>query len=340
MDAQFVPILVFGFATSLGLTPVSRQIAFRLGVIDRPKKRNITKAPTPMMGGFAIYMAFALSLFLFSPPQHMVEFGAVITGATFLAFIGVVDDRYDLGIRIKLVVMTISAIVVLVTGIQIELFSQPIIDFPLTILWIVAVTNAVNFLDNMDGLAAGLSTIGAFFFMIIAVSQELSLVSALSAAVLGSAAGFLSYNFKPASSFMGDMGALPLGFVLAILGIKLEFGSQPLGVTWIIPILVLALPIFDINLVVFTRLLEGRSPGEAGKDHTSHRLMSMGFSDRKTLLILYGACTLFGTMGFLIGIMPKENAGRLGIFCLSLLLVLFVLMMWIRRKYQLKPASQ
>jgi len=340
MDAQFVPILVFGFATSLGLTPVSRQIAFRLGVIDRPKKRNITQAPTPMMGGFAIYMAFALSLFLFSPPQHMVEFGAVITGATFLAFIGVVDDRYDLGIRVKLVVMTISATVVLITGIQIELFNHPLIDFPLTILWIVAVTNAVNFLDNMDGLAAGLSTIGAFFFMVIAISQELSLVSALSAAVLGSAAGFLSYNFKPASSFMGDMGALPLGFVLAILGIKLEFGSQPLGVTWIIPILVLALPIFDINLVVLTRIMEGRSPGEAGKDHTSHRLMSMGFSDRKTLLILYGACAVFGTMGLLIGIVPGANAGRLGIFCLSLLLGLFMLMIWIRRKYQLNPTSQ
>lgn len=339
MDAQFVPILVFGFATSLGLTPVSRQIAFRLGVIDRPKNRNITKAPTPMMGGFAIYVAFALSLVLFSPEQHMVEFGAVISGATFLTFIGLIDDRYDLGIKIKLVVMTIAAIVVVATGIHIQLFNHPLLDYPLTLFWIIAVTNAVNFLDNMDGLAAGLSTVAAFFFMLIAISQELSLVSALAAAVLGSAAGFLSYNFKPASSFMGDMGALPLGFVLAILGIKLEFGSQPLDATWVIPILVLALPVFDINLVIITRLLEGRSPGEAGKDHTSHRLMSFGFSDRVTLFILYGACGFFGMMGLLISVIPTENALKLGSFCILLLCLLFVLMMWIRRKYQLNTPS-
>src|SRR4029078_11439860 len=138
------------------------------------------------------------------------------------------------------------------------------------------------------------------FFMVIAFTQGLTLVSSLAAGLLGSAVGFLIYNFNPASVFMGDRGALVLGFVLAVLGIKLQFENQPPGITWMIPILVLALPIFDIFLVVITRISEGRSPGQAGKDHTSHRLMSIGFSQRQTVFILYGACFTFGLLGLIV----------------------------------------
>ena len=134
---------------------------------------------------------------------------------------------------------------------------------------------------------------------------------------MGSAVGFLIYNFNPASSFMGDMGALVLGFVLAVLGIKLKFGAQPPSVTWMVPLLVLALPLFDISLVVFTRIMEGRSPGQAGKDHTSHRLMSLGLSQRWTLFVLYGACLFFGTLGVLVssraaGSRAADRLGRAG----------------------------
>lgn len=334
---QFVPILVFGFATSLGLTPLSRQIAMRLGVIDRPKKRNITKAPTPMMGGLAIYVSFALSLLLFSPSQHMTELGAILSGAAFLAFVGLIDDRYELGIRVKFVAICIASVVVLLAGIQIHLFRVPVLDYALTIFWIAAITNATNFLDNMDGLTAGLSAIAGFFFMFLGILEELTLVSGLAAAVFGSALGFLSYNFNPASSFMGDMGALMLGFALAVLGIKLEFGTQPVSVTWVIPVLVLALPAFDINLVIITRLLEGRSPGQAGKDHTSHRLVSAGFSPRAALFTLYGTCIYFGTMAVIISRASTTLAWWIGVANIILLALLFALMMWIRRKYQLNP---
>jgi UDP-GlcNAc:undecaprenyl-phosphate GlcNAc-1-phosphate transferase len=333
---QFVPILVVGFAASLGLTPLSRQIAMRLGVVDRPNQRKIHDDHRPLMGGMAIYLAFALSLLLFSPPQHLVELGAILSGAAFLAIIGLWDDRYGLSIKTRLVAMVIAALVLVAAGIQIRLFKIPLLDIPLTVLWVLILTNAVNFLDNMDGLAAGMTGIAAGFFVVIGFMEQLTLVSSLAAALLGSAVGFLVYNFNPSSTFMGDMGALVLGFVLAVLGIKLKFGVQQADITWMIPLLLLALPIFDICLVVATRLLEGRSPGQAGKDHTSHRLLSIGFSQRQTLFILYGACFLFGVLGLLVSAAPRDVAWRIGIASLVFLGILFVAMMIIRQRFQTK----
>lgn len=341
MDTMlFLPILVVGFAMSLGLTPLSRALALRLGVVAIPSQRNIHSDHKPLMGGLAMYVAFAVSLLLFSPPQHLIEFGAVLTGAAFLALVGLADDRYNLGIGIRLIAQTVAAIVLIAAGIHIQLFNAPIIDYSLTILWVVAITNAINFLDNMDGLAAGVTAIAGGFFTLIAFNEQLTLVSSLAAALMGSAIGFLIYNFNPASTFMGDMGSLVLGFVLAVLGIKLEFGTQPLGVTWMVPLLVMALPIFDICLVVFTRILEGRPPMQGGKDHSSHRLMSVGLSQRQTIFILYGACVFFGGLGFLVSIEPPDRALALGVSGLVLLGILFVLMMAIRRKYQVAaPAA-
>ncbi|MEO8397591.1 MAG: MraY family glycosyltransferase, partial [Chloroflexota bacterium] len=284
--------------------------------------------------GLAIYVGFALTLILFSPPQHLIELGALLSGVTFLALVGLVDDRYTLGIKSKMLAEIIATGVLIASGVHIQLFNQPLIDIPLTLLWVVALTNAVNFLDNMDGLAAGLSAIAAGFFTIIAYNQGLTLVSSLAAALAGSAVGFLIYNFSPASSFMGDMGALVLGFVLAVLGIKLKFTSPP-DVTWMVPLLVLALPLFDISLVVVTRLMEGRSPGQAGKDHTSHRLLSLGLSQRWTLFVLYTACLFFGTLGVLVTVAPPDRALWIGLSGLALLGALFMFMMYVRRKYQL-----
>ena len=290
-----------------------------------------------MMGGLAIYISFALALILFSPTSIFTELGAILSGAAFLAFVGLLDDRYDLGIKVKLAAMTLSACVLIAAGIHIEFFKTPFLDYPITILWILAITNAVNFLDNMDGLAAGLSAIAAGFFMLIGIVEHLPLVSSLGAALLGSCVGFLIYNFNPASTFMGDMGALILGFSLSALGIILRFGAQEPNVTWIIPILILALPIFDINLVVLTRLMEGRSPGEAGKDHTSHRLLSIGMSQRGVLLTLYTACIFFGTIGLAMGQMEPDAAWRIGVASLAILGVCFVSMIIIRRKVTGRP---
>lgn len=334
---QFFPIMVVGFAMSLGLTPLSRQIAMRLGVVDRPNSARKANAEyKPLMGGLAMYAAFSIAILLFSPPQHLRELGAIVAAATILAAVGLYDDRFDMGLKPKLVAMIIVALGLVAVGIQIRLFRVMWLDVPLTVFWLVAIMNAVNFLDNMDGLAAGLSAIAAFFFMAIAFLQGQTLVSSLAAAIFGSALGFWVYNFNPASTFMGDMGALVLGLVLGILGIKLTFEVQPLSITWMIPIFVLALPVFDINLVVFTRLSEGRSPGEAGKDHTSHRIRSMGFATRPTLFILYTFCVLYGMIGLLMSVAPADIALRLGVAGMVFLGVFFGLMMLARRHYQLK----
>lgn len=333
---QFVPILAVGFAMALGLTPLSRQIAMRFGVVDKPNQRKIHLDHKPLMGGLAIYVALALAVLLFSPPRHLRELGAVLAGAAALALVGLLDDRYGLSARLRLGVQALAALGLVAFGIRMNLTGLLLPDAALTVLWVVALTNAANFMDNMDGLTAGFSAVAAFFFLTIAISQGLSLVSSLAAALLGSALGFLVYNFNPSSTFMGDMGALPLGFILGVLALKIQF-EQPLSVYWLSPVLVLALPLFDLNLVVLTRLLEGRSPAQAGKDHTSHRLLSAGFSQRQTLFVLGLACALFGALGFFVSAAPPEVALRLGVFGLLLLAALFILMIWMRRRFQ-QPA--
>ncbi len=331
LSLNFLPVLIVGFAASLGLTPISRAIALRIGLVDKPAARKLHQQATPLLGGLAIYAGLAIALLIFSPPQHLREFGAILSGAAFLALIGVLDDKYNLGIGLRLLAMTVASLVVVAVGIQVYLFKIPWLDIPITVLWIVTITNAVNFNDNMDGLAAGLTAIAAAFFMVIALTQGLSLVSALAAALMGSAVGFLVFNFNPARSFMGDMGSLVLGFILAILGIKLEFGTQPLDVTWMVPLLVLALPLSDILLVVLTRLWEKRSPFQGGKDHTSHRIMSLGLSQRKTILLLYAFCVLFGLLGIVVGLVDAATAWLVGMGSLMVLAAWLVVMVVVRR---------
>jgi UDP-GlcNAc:undecaprenyl-phosphate GlcNAc-1-phosphate transferase len=184
-----------------------------------------------------------------------------------------------------------------------------------------------------------MTAIASFFFVVIAFTQGLSLVSILAAAVLGSALGFLVYNFNPASTFMGDMGALPLGFILSVLAIKLEF-DQAFSLRWLIPVFVLALPVFDVNLVTWTRVFEGRSPAEAGKDHTANRIMSLGFGQRPTLVMIYSFCAIFGFLALLVSVAPMDVALRLIVFGVGLLVALFALMIWLRQRYQKQPVAQ
>lgn len=335
MDSlQFFPVLVVGFATSLGLTPLSRQIAMRLGVVDKPNQRKIHKDHKPLMGGLAIFAAFTIALLAFNLPTYFTQLGAVLIGTGFIAIVGLLDDRYNLGIRVRLIAAGLAATLVVLVGVRFHATGNPLIDGALTVFWIMAITNAVNFLDNMDGLAAGLSAIAAAFFLLTALGAHLTLVSSLSAALLGSAVGFLIYNFNPASTFMGDMGALMLGFVLAVIGVKIDMLVGPPDAQWLVPILILALPAFDINLVIFTRLAEGRSPGEAGKDHTSHRLMSLGLTQRQTLFVLYAGCVFFGMCGLALSLTDPKTTWGHALALVVMIAVLYALMIRIREKVQ------
>ena len=331
MRLQFIPVMIVGFGAALCLTPLTRQIAMRLGVTAAPSKRNIHTRHVPLMGGAAIYLAFVFSVLLFSPPHHLIELGAIVAGATLLALIGYLDDRRHLSPLIRLVVMTVAAAVAALAGVRIDLFGSALIDIPLTLFWIVALINAINWIDNMDGLAAGTAAITAGFFLLLALSQGQILVSMLAAAIFGSAVGFLIYNFNPSSTFMGDMGAYTLGFVLAILAIKLKFAAQPLNVTWMVPVFVLALPIVDINLAIVTRLLERRPLMLAAKDHVSHRLLRLGLTQRQTLALLYLFSLVYGLFALGISQAAPEQAlaiGGLGLTSLGIVFCLFIVLRW------------
>ena len=331
---QVLPIILASFIVSFGLTPISRKLAVYLDVVDRPgSDRKYDAVYTPLMGGLAIYLSFVVAVLAFVNLRHYRELGIILVGATILAAMGLWDDRFDLRLEYKLSSMVIVSLGIVMSGIQIHLFRHWL-DIPLTVLWIVTLINAVNFLDNMDGLAAGISSIAAFFFMLLAFIEGQVLVGSMAAAIFGGSLGFLIYNFNPASSFMGDMGSLVLGMLLSILGIKLTFQTQPLSISWMFPILVLALPLFDIVLVVVTRLLEGRSPGEAGKDHTSHRLQNMGLSTQTTVLILYGICVMYGLFSLFMRLAPLFIAFIIGLASIISLLVFFIILMYMRYIYQ------
>ena len=336
-NLQFIPIMIVGFAAALCLTPLTRQIAMRLGVTAAPNQRNIHARQMPLMGGAAIYVAFVLSVLLFSPPAYLVELGAIVAGATLLAWIGYIDDRRHLSPRVRLSVMLVAALVVVMAGIRIQLFDNPLVDIPLSLFWIVALINAINWIDNMDGLAAGIAAITSAFFLFIAVTEGQILVSMLAAAIFGSAIGFLTYNFNPSSTFMGDMGAYTLGFVLAIVAIKLRFTTQSWHVTWMVPIFVLAVPVTDINLAIMTRLGEGRALMLASKDHISHRLLSLGFSQRQTLLLIYLYSAVFGLIALAVIRVTREQALVIGVLSLALMLLIFLALVSLRGRGQKRP---
>jgi UDP-GlcNAc:undecaprenyl-phosphate GlcNAc-1-phosphate transferase len=333
---DYLPILVMGFVVALGLTPLSRRIALWLGLVDQPRERRLHAKPTPLMGGLAIYGALVLTLALFGLQAHFVELGAILAGATLMALLGLWDDRRELKPGVKLAGQIVAGVALIMAGVQVSMFGSPALDWALTLFWIVGVTNALNFLDNMDGLAAGASAIASGFFFLLAATEGQRLVGSLAAALCGASVGFLVYNFSPASSFMGDMGSLVLGFTLAVLGIKLRFAGQPPNITWMIPILVLALPIFDTTLVTFTRLRERRPASQGGKDHTSHRLINLGLSQRAVLVILYAVCAVSGIAAVVVSRAPHEAGPVVGGAALVLSGVAFGLLEWsyIRHKSQ------
>lgn len=272
---------------AIGGTPVMRQVALRLGVIDNPAARKIHSSPVPLLGGAAIYIAFIIALIFFGDRRYINEVVGIFVGATLMSLMGVVDDRWGLGSYVKLAGQLVAAGVLVYSGVQIRLFYSWL-DIAVTVAWVVGITNAFNLLDNMDGLSGGIAMIAAVFFTLLAAMGHQYLVGVLAAALAGACAGFLVYNWNPAHVFMGDTGSLFLGFLLAAVGIKLRFPSNSETITWMIPVLVLALPIFDTTLVFISRLRRGKNPlTTPGKDHVSHRLAVLTGSRREAVLICY-----------------------------------------------------
>ncbi len=285
--SSFLLMAASALVIAIGGTPLVRYAALKMGILDNPSARKIHSAPVPLMGGAAIYLAFIAALALWGERSYVSEVVGIFVGATLVSIIGALDDSRGMGSYLKLLFQLAAAFILILSGVQVRLFHG-ILDIALTLLWVVGITNAFNLLDNMDGLSSGVATIAAAFFTLLAAMSDQYLVGTLAAALFGACIGFLVYNWNPAQVFMGDTGSLFLGFLLAAVGIKLRFPANSASITWMIPILVLALPVFDTTLVFFSRLRRGKNPlTTAGKDHVSHRLARRTGSQREAVLLCY-----------------------------------------------------
>jgi len=281
-------------------TPLARKLGLRMNIMDQPEPgRRVHTVPTPRLGGVAIFVSTITAAVLLRGVYS--ELGGILIGATLMSFLGLWDDRRSLGAAVKLPLQLVSVGLVILSGVQVTAFPYPVLNMALTVVWLLGITNAINLLDNMDGLSAGVAAIAAAHFSIMCALSGQYLVGALSVAVVAACIGFLIYNWNPATIFMGDSGTLFLGFMLASLGIKLRFPSNVSFVTWMIPPLVLGVPILDTTLVVISRLRRGLNPlTTPGTDHSSHRLTYAGLTRREAVLVLYVASFVLGLLAVFV----------------------------------------
>ena len=301
MTVTFLLIFASALVMAIGGTPVARRIALRLGIIDQPNARKLHVNPIPLLGGLAIYGASIAAVLLFGNRYRLNELVSILVGASLMSFLGVWDDRRSLSPLLKLVGQFMAASILVLSGVRIGTFPWEALNIAITLAWVVVITNAMNLLDNMDGLSGGVGATAAIFFLLLAAMNDQYLVGALSAALVGACLGFLVYNFNPATIFMGDAGSLFLGFILAAVGIKLRFPDGLQIVTWMVPVLIMGLPLFDTALVVMSRLRRGFNPlTTPGKDHVSHRLVAMGYTRREAVLICYLICAGLGVIALYV----------------------------------------
>lgn len=310
--------MVFGLAlvASLLMTPLARRLALRTGIVARVVSRSVHTEPKPFLGGLAMYLAFAVVVLLSGAAAEREVQGILICGGLIM-LLGVIDDKIALKAKVKFLgQIAIAALLVYQFGVEINFIFSPLgeryIFFgpwagPLTVFWIVAFVNVMNFIDGLDGLAAGISTIGALTLLLVSVQQELSTAVVLSAALAGTTVGFLRYNFNPAKIFMGDAGSMFLGFTLAALSVHGVLKST-LAVSVVVPVLALAVPIFDTAFAIFRRVATGRSIGEADKDHLHHRLLRLGLSHRNTVLVMWAVSAWLGLSAVAVTEVPLAQA--------------------------------
>ena len=332
----FVTALFFGSAG----TPLVRWLAVRTGFIALPKADRAHTEPTALMGGLAIYTAASIALLAIAIFTTMLtgnifrlrEFFTILISASFMAAVGLWDDRRALPAWAKLGVQFVPALAVFLAGVQVKLpllglgTWDTLLNFLITLFWILYITNAVNFLDNADGIAIMTSATASAIFLLIAILNGQQLVSILAAAVLGASLGFARYNLPlPKSTiFMGDSGSLFLGFLLAVLGIKIRIPLNDIQITWMVPIIVLGLPIFDTALVFVSRTRRGVSFFKGGVDHTTHRLARLGMNGLSVALTISLICGALGLVAIFITQASVAEAYTVG----ASLLLIALYAMW------------
>ena len=297
LPLMYAGVFAISLTLSILLTPFARKIAMKYNFYDAPSDRKIHTKLTPYLGGISMYLAFIIGLISVLGFRHQLT--SLVVAATFMVVLGLIDDKNGMHPKVKMFGQIVAALVIINSGVRFTLLDNLWFDAPLTIFWIVGITNAINFLDNMDGLSSGVSAISATFMFLIAARNGQFLVASLAVALAGVCIGFLRYNFSPASIFMGDSGSMFLGFMLAATGVKLRLPTAGTLSGFIVPVLVLGLPILDTTLVTLQRYFNNRPVYQGGKDHCSHRLVALGLSHRQAVVLLYivaatyGSCALF-----------------------------------------------
>ncbi len=309
--------LLVSAVVAFGITPLVKRVAYKVGAIDVPKDgRRMHSVPIPRLGGLAIAISFLLTVVLFAEIDEQMR--GILLGAVVILVLGVLDDCLTLRAWFKFLVQIVAAFLVTSHGCTIRYLSNPIVtssvqyldlgrwSVPITIFWIVAITNAVNFIDGLDGLAVGVSAISAATLLVIALLVAESNIAIVVAALLGACLGFLPYNFNPAKIFMGDTGATFLGFILASLSIQGMFKLYAI-VSFAVPFLILGIPIFDICFAIIRRLAKHQNPMKADRGHIHHRLIDMGFSQKQAVAITY---MLTAMLGLAAGGLTSSGGGR------------------------------
>ena len=300
------------------LTPVAKKVAWQIGAIDVPKdERRMHKKPIPRLGGLAVFFGFLVAVVLFVPIDR--EMRGILIGSLIMVVLGVIDDSISLPALVKFVVQILAAFVVVLHGTKIDIMSNLNVfseqtylnlgawSIPITILWIVTITNAVNLIDGLDGLSVGVCTIASISLFVITIVVSEYNVAMVMVAVIGACLGFLPYNVNPAKIFVGDTGATFLGFILATMSIQGMFKTYAI-LSFAAPLLILGLPLFDTMFAIIRRVSHGQSPMHADRGHVHHRLVDMGFSQKQTVLILYLVSVVLGTTAVLLTTSGAERA--------------------------------
>ena len=324
-------IVIVTFLASLILVPIVKKIAIHINAMDEPNERKIHKVPMPRLGGLAIFLAFLLGYMLYG--EISTQMLSILIGSFLLILVGIVDDINSVKARYKLIVQIVAAAIVVLYG-ELYFTNVSLLGFNIyfnefwgsltSIIFIVAITNAINLIDGLDGLAAGISSI--YFLTIAIIAFILNRIGGLdviiSLIMLGSTLGFLFHNFPPAKIFMGDTGSLFLGFmisVIALLGYKVTTFTS-----LIVPIIILAIPIFDTVFAIIRRLLKGQNIGVADKEHFHHQLLKMKYSPTKSILIIYVIDIAFAAVSifYILG----DNQIAIAIYVVLMILLLFVIL--------------
>ena len=291
----YILAFIIALLASWVLTPYVKKLAFRIGALDKPDGRKVHHGIMPRLGGLAIYLAFVIAVLA---TMHMTrDIFALLLGGTVIVIVGILDDKYQLPAKVKLLGQIAAAFVLVLFDIKIEWLNNPwggyfyleYFSVPLTVFWIVSFTNVVNLMDGLDGLAAGVSGIASVTVILVALQQGFYPVAVITAALAGGIIGFIRYNFNPASIFMGDTGSMFIGYMLAAISIAL-----------LVPAVALGLPIMDTAFAIVRRYTNGRPIFQPDKGHLHHRLLAMGLSQRQAVLLMYVISAVLGIAAILL----------------------------------------